>query len=67
MSTPIAVLQTSLLHQAALIKLVPLKSSLKCKGTYTGHKFQETAHKTDQESDDIGAGTTDMGTWSPTY
>lgn len=39
MSTPTAVLQTSLLHQAALIKLVPLKSSLKCKGTYTEHKL----------------------------
>lgn len=33
MSTPRAVRRTSVLHQAALIRLVPLKSSLKCSGT----------------------------------
>ena len=33
MSTPSAVLRTSLLHQVAQIRLVPLKSSLRCRGT----------------------------------
>lgn len=65
MSTPSAVRRTSLLHQVAQIRLVPLKSSRRCRGTCTRklrvltdpQVQQETAGRLEQVS----------RTWRPTY